>query len=72
MATEDAVRRWQLHDLVGLVPGSSPKVWRTDYVPSLIAAGALHKRGRGWLGRRSDIEAALLGTPAQPGRGRRV
>lgn len=43
------------------MPGSTRRLWRTQYVPALIARGALAGDGNGWLGRQFEIERALLG-----------
>lgn len=61
MDKHSTVERWSSQRLAEAFPGTSPKLWLESLVPAMIAAGALVKRGRGWLGRRGDIEAALLG-----------
>ena len=60
VATADPIQRWQIRTLIPLVPGSSRRTWLRDWVPQLIIAGALRKVGNYWLGRRGDIESALL------------
>ncbi len=60
---EDAdARRWRADDLAALVPGTSAVAWRRTLAPQLVAMGVLQRRGRGWFGLRSAIEAALVGT----------
>jgi hypothetical protein len=62
---DDAIVRWSRDALVQLVPGTTTTYWRRQ-IPFLVARGALVKSGRGWLGRRSEIEAALLeGDPCE-------
>ena len=56
----DSVCRFTVASLCELVPGSSPDVW-ARITPQLIEAGVLRKRGRGFFGRPSAIQAALLG-----------
>jgi len=57
----DSVARWTIASLRNLVPGSRRAPWLRNLVPELIAQGALVKKGKAWLGRQLDIEAALLG-----------
>lgn len=45
---------------VDLVPGSTRRLWLTRWIPELVAAGVLVKRGKSWLGVRSEIVNALL------------
>jgi hypothetical protein len=59
--TDDPVRQWTSADLADLAPGTNAYAWRTKIGPRLAAMGALRRDGRRWFGRRSDIEAALLG-----------
>lgn len=54
------VELWSAQRLTELVPGSTRKLWLTSWVPALVKAGALVKRGKGWLGRSGAIEAGLL------------
>ena len=62
---EDPIERWELDTLVQLIPRSTPTYWRR-MVRVLVARRTLVKSGRGWLGRRSEIEAALLeGEPVE-------
>jgi hypothetical protein len=53
------LERWDTERLVELVPGSTRKLWLTQWVPSLMKAGVLRKLGRAWIARRAAIEAAL-------------
>jgi hypothetical protein len=55
------IELYSVRGLVDLVPGSTRKVWLGNWIPMLTSAGVLRKRGRGWVGRRHEIEAALLG-----------
>ena len=55
----DALSFWGTRDFLALIPGSRPKTWRA-WIRELVAARILVKRGKGWLGRRSQIEAGLL------------
>ena len=54
------VERWSVARLVALVPGSSRRTWLTSWIPQLVSARVLRKVGKGWLGRRADIEAELV------------
>lgn len=62
--------RWNVAALVELVPGTTRRIWLAELIPSLVAAGVLRKVGRAWFGRRSEIEAALLGRLETRKRGR--
>ena len=56
----DSLERWTVRKLLELIPGTSRAFWRHTALPSLVANGVLVKIGRGWVGRRVAIEAALL------------
>lgn len=62
--------RWNVAALVELVPGTTRRIWLAELIPSLVASSVLVKRGRAWFGRRSEIEAALLGRLDTRKRGR--
>lgn len=66
MVETDPVTRWRSEDFPLSFPGTSARTWRRDYIPRLINAGVLQKIGRAWFGKRSEIEAALLGRFASP------
>ncbi len=53
--------RWTSARLAQLVGGTTAKWWLTRGIPLLLQCGALKKVGRGYMGRRSAIEAALMG-----------
>lgn len=57
---ENGVRLSSVSDLIDLVPGSTRGLWIRRWIPELIAAGVLVKRGKRFLGRPSDVVAALL------------
>jgi hypothetical protein len=57
--SSSALERWTVKSLCQLVPGSTRRNWNS-WIPGLVAAGVLTKRGKGWLGRRAEIEAALV------------
>ena len=59
LAVNDQLTRWSLAELVALVPGSSRSFWRR-VLPSLVSRHVLVKSGKGWLGRRGELERALL------------
>jgi len=54
------IERWSIQALVTLVPGSNERRWRDEYIPKLVAAGALIQDAEAWLGRATEIEAVLL------------
>lgn len=58
-ASGKILESWSVRRLVDRVPGSSVKQWR-GWTRELMAAKVLVKRGKQWLGRWADIEAALL------------
>jgi hypothetical protein len=60
----DPIERWTIQSLRPLVVNTSEATWRRVLVPTLIARGVLVKHGKAWLGRRSEIEAALLNPSA--------
>lgn len=60
MEGEDFPARWSSAQLAGLLRGSSAWWMRTVMIPRLVERGVLHKVGRAWIGRRSEIESALL------------
>jgi hypothetical protein len=64
--SNDPIRRWRTADLAALVPGTNEFAWRTELAPQLVSAGALHRRGRAWYGRRGEIEAAIMGRFSTP------
>ena len=66
LRVSDAVERWTVARLVDLVPGSSRRTWLTELVPELVGARVLRKVGKGWLGRKGAIEAALLSPSGPP------
>lgn len=47
-------------DLVALVRGSSRGIWLREWIPELVAARVLVKRGRRFIGRPASIFAALM------------
>ena len=60
---DDFPQRWNSARLAELM-GATRKWVLTCAIPRLEAAGAIRKMGRGYVGRRSDIEAALLSASA--------
>ncbi len=56
---------WTVGNFVKTFPGTSRKKWLVALVPLLVKLGVLVKSGRGWWGRRGQIETALLGKPAE-------
>lgn len=52
--------RWTTKRLVATMPGTTRKWWKRTAIPELVRAGVLRKMGNGWIGRRSDIETALM------------
>jgi hypothetical protein len=57
------IERWTIRSLRALIPNTSAANWRRVFLPELLAQRVLVKRGKGWLGRRNEIEAALLNSP---------
>jgi hypothetical protein len=53
------IERWTMKRLCELVPGSTRRSWNA-WIPELVRSGVLRKVCKTWLGRRADIEAALL------------
>lgn len=53
--------RWTAARLAELVDGTTRKWWLKTGIPMLMERGVLRKLGRGYIGRRSAIEAALMG-----------
>lgn len=62
-SVRDLVERWTIARLCELVPGSTRRAWLASWIPQLVKARVLRKMGKGWVGRRSAIEAALLAPP---------
>ena len=60
MAQPASVELWNTSSLVGLIPGSTRKVWLTRWIPALVKTKAMRKIGKSWAGRRADIERWLL------------
>ncbi len=57
--SRSSVGRWTVKRFIELVPGSTRRNW-SSWIPALIAAGVIRKVGKGWLGRRDEIERALM------------
>jgi hypothetical protein len=55
------VERWTIRRFLDAFPGTTRKNWLDTFARELMTAGVLRKVGKGWLGRRSEIEDALLG-----------
>jgi hypothetical protein len=60
MAAKHPIERWTMTDLLALVPGTTSGCWKRDYLPKLLARRILVADRDAWLGRRGEIEAALL------------
>ncbi len=58
--TTEFPERWTAERLATTMPGSNAKWWRQTMIPGLIQRGVLRKIGQAWIGRRSDIIAALM------------
>ncbi len=56
----DPVVRWTAAELAELVPGTTKRQWLARLVPMLVGRKVLARHGRAWLGRRSQIEAAIM------------
>lgn len=67
MSEPDPIRQWSRASLRSLLPDST-EAYRRARIIDLVAAGALVRRGRYWLGRRSDVERALLAPTAEAAR----
>jgi len=62
MKTEvGALEFFSVNELVTSFPGSSRKLWLGTLIPRLRADKVLVKVGRKFVGRRSQIEAAIVG-----------
>ena len=55
-----ALERFDIARLLTVIPGSTRRHWM-EWTRLLVAQKVLVKRGKGWLGRRAAIEAALVG-----------
>jgi hypothetical protein len=68
-AASGPVEHWTTRKLVELIPNSTKSLWLQGgsggggWVRELEDRGALVRRGKGWLGRRADIVAALASKP---------
>ena len=60
----ECVERLSADRLAETVPGSTRKWWLTTMIPQLVEKKVLRKIGNAWMGRRSEIESALLGDAA--------
>ena len=59
--THDSPARWTSSRLTHLIPGTTVRWWQTTGIAELLRRGVLHKVGKGYIGKQSEIEAALLG-----------
>ncbi len=60
----EVAERWSSGRLAELIAGTKASWWLAVGVPRLVDRGVLVKVGRGWFGRRGEIESAILGTKA--------
>lgn len=59
--TQDSPARWTSARLTQLIAGTTVRWWQTTGIAELVRRGVLHKVGKGYIGRQSEIEAVLLG-----------